>query len=98
VTAPAAQAAVDACRLVAAGAPLVPVPTLEGDLMCGYGYFARLPIGSTFRSGGALYRITRRVFLRTAGGTEPADIWGGVLDLHTCLSTGGSVLVWAVRE
>ena len=92
-----AQALVNAGKLVGEGPPIVPVPTLSGDIMYGFGYFSNLPIGSLFTSVGRTYRITNRIYWSTGGGTVPTTVFGGDLVLHTCLPhSGGSTFTWAV--
>jgi hypothetical protein len=90
----AAQAGVDACQLVLYTG--LGVPVLNGDVMCGYGYFSALPMGWTFMSMGHLYRIVARVFLHDGGGSATRHDVGANLDLHTCTPTGSTV-TWAVR-
>jgi hypothetical protein len=92
-----AQALVDAGKLVAEGPPVVPVPTLSGDIMFGFGYFSNLPVGSLFTSTGRTYRVSNRLYWPTGGGAVPTTLLGGDLVLHTCLpNNGGSTFTWAV--
>jgi hypothetical protein len=92
-----AQALVNAGKLVAEGPPVVPVPTLSGDVIYGFGYFSTLPLGSLFTSTGLTYRIVNRVYWPTGGGVVPSTVLGGDLVLHTCLyGQSGSTFTWAV--
>lgn len=91
-----AQALVNAGKLVAEGPPVVPVPTLSGDITSGFGYFSTLPIGSLFTSTGRTYRVSNRMNWATGGGVVPSTLFGGDLVLHTCLPHhSGSTFTWA---
>ena len=74
----------------------LPVPTLEGDINAGFGYWSFLPMGYRFLSGGQTYQIVNRVWLSVPGGVVPRTVFGGDLDLHTCTHTGSTV-TWAIR-
>jgi hypothetical protein len=90
-----AQAGVDACDLVEH--VNLPVVTLEGDIMCGFGWWSYLPMGCRFRVLGHTYEIVNRLWLDTSGGVNvplPRSFWGASLDLHTC-DGHGSTLTWA---
>ncbi len=89
-----AQVGVDEGRLVLQTG--LPVPTLEGDINAGFGYWSFLPMGYRFLSGGQTYQIVSRVWLSVPGGIVPRTVFGGDLDLHTCTLTGSTV-TWAVR-
>ena len=92
-----AQSGVNACRIVLQlPEPGVPIPTLDGDIDCGFGYWSYLPMGYRFSSSGHEYQVTNRVSLPVSGGLVPESDFGGALDLHTC-TRSGSTLTWTVE-
>ena len=91
---PAAQVGVDEGRIVLETGPDVGVPTLNGDIDDGYGYWSYLPMGYRFRSLGHVYEVFHRVPLDVHGGVVADSVFGGDLDLHTC-TAAGSTVTWA---
>jgi hypothetical protein len=88
-----AQAGVNACLIVLThiGGP----PVLNGDIMCGFGFWNTVPMGWRFQSLGHIYQVVNRTYLPNGGGMESASYFGGDLDLHACLPSGGSGVTWA---
>ena len=91
-----AQIGVDEGQLVLQTGPQVVVPTLQGDIDAGYGYWSTLPMGYRFIFQGHVYQVVNRVWLPIHGGTVLPSVFGGDLDLHTCTLTG-STITWTVE-